>query len=111
MITQVISYFIVFAQGVKNCQPDAAKNDPSCQINLPIVTADNQALQTMLQIVFGIIGAVAVLIIVLAGLTYSRSLGNPDLATKARRTIVYAVIGLAVAISAEFAVTFLIGRV
>lgn len=77
---------------------------------LPKVTNTNGGLTTILQITFGIIGALAVLMIVIAGFRFTTAQGNPQSAAKARRTMIYAAIGLAVALSAEVIVTFVLGR-
>jgi len=79
---------------------------------LPQVTAPGTSpIQTGLQIVFGIFGAVAVLIITIAGFQFVLSRGDPQRTATARNTIIYAVIGLAVSMSAFAVVTFMIGRV
>ena len=53
-------------------------------------------IQTALQIAFGIAGAIAVIIIIIAGLRYTISSGNPQEAAKAKNAILYAVVGLVV---------------
>ena len=84
--------------------------DNNCySTNLPNVAATSSELQTILQILFGIIGALAVLFIVIGGFSYVTSSGNPQAMQKARRTIMYSVIGLLVAVFAEAIVTFVLG--
>ena len=70
----------------------------------------NSGLTTILQITFGIIGAIAVLMIIISGFRFTTAQGNPQSAAKARRTILFAAIGLFVALSAEAIVTFVLGR-
>ena len=53
-----------------------------------------------LVIVFGVLGAVSMLMIVLGGIRYIMSEGNPEAMSKAKNTIIYALIGLVVAVSA-----------
>lgn len=65
-------------------------------------------LQSILQIVFGIIGSIAVLIILIAGFKFISSSGNPESIAKARETIIYAIIGLVVAMLAEVIVSFVL---
>ena len=77
---------------------------------LPGSTVTNGTISNLLQIAFGIIGAVAVLYIVIAALQLITSGGNPESAKKARETIIYAVIGLIVAVSAEAIVTFFLNN-
>ncbi len=78
---------------------------------LPQVQATDSLLQTILQIVFGMAGTIAVLVITIAGLQYVISQGDPQKTAKAKDTILYAVIGLAVAVTGYGLVTFVIGRI
>ena len=82
-----------------------------CDTGLPSVSAGSSQLQQILQIVLGIFGAVAVLIIVIAGLKFVTSAGNPQSASKARNTILSAVVGLVVISAAEVIVSFVLGKV
>lgn len=63
---------------------------------LPNVTADQARIQLIMNVVFGIMAAVAVLIIVIAGFKMILSRGDPQGIGKARNAIVDAAIGLAV---------------
>ena len=101
LITRFNQTFAAFT----NCQ------DPSCDTHIPKVPASLDNLQTILQIVFAVIGAVALVFIILAGLQFVTSQGDPNSAAKARQTAIYAVIGLVVALSAEVIVTFVLGRI
>jgi hypothetical protein len=49
--------------------------------------------------------------IIIGGLRYVAAQGNPQDASKARGTIIYAVIGLVLALAAEAIVTFTLGNV
>ena len=60
----------------------------------------------MISIIIGTIAAVAVLFIVIGGLRYILAQGDPQGVSKAKGTIVYALIGLVVAIIAQFIVSF-----
>jgi cytochrome bd-type quinol oxidase subunit 2 len=77
---------------------------------LPHADANGSQLQTILQIVFGILAALAVLMIAIAGLRFITAQGNPQETSKARNTIVYALIGLLVAMVAEALVSFVLGK-
>ena len=54
--------------------------------------------------------AVTVLIIVIQGIKYSLSSGEPDKTAAARKGIIYALVGLAVALSAEAVVNLVIWK-
>jgi len=85
--------------------------DTDCSTGLPVVDASSANLQHILQIFFGIIAVVAVLFIVIAALKFVTASGDPQEVAKARNTIIYALVGLIIAISAEVFVAFLLNRV
>ena len=78
---------------------------------LPKTTATPEKVQTVLGIVFSIIGALSLLMVVIGGFRYIASQGDPQAASRAKGTIMYALIGLVVSISAVAIVTFVIGKV
>lgn len=82
-----------------------------CETGLPNVGASHHEIGQILTIVFGIIAAVAVLMIVISGFRFIIAQGNPQEVAKARNTIIYAVIGLLVAITAEGIVAFTLSGV
>lgn len=79
-------------------------------LGLPQSNFENRDVQNGLQIVFGFAGSLAVLIIVIAGLRYVVSAGDPKAAAKARSAIIFAVAGLVISAIAFSIVTFVIGR-
>ena len=85
-------------------------NDPSTgfETNLPQVSATGNQLQYILQIVFGVLAVAAVLMIVVAGLRFVTAQGNPQEVGKAKNTIVYALIGLLVAVVAQAIVSLVL---
>jgi len=94
---------------VANCPADQAQNK-NCLTNLPEVNADPNQVQVVLQLTFGIIAAIAVLMIVIQGIRFVLSSGEPENAKNARKGVIYAAVGLLIALSAELLVTFLLGR-
>ncbi len=90
------------------CDEGLCDDNPT---GLPQVSANEGQITAILQIVFGVIGVVALVIIILAGLQLTVSAGdNPEAAKKARGTIVFAALGLIVAVSAELIVTFVLNK-
>jgi Type IV secretion system pilin len=77
---------------------------------LPTVGAGSSELQQVLTIAFGVLGALAVLFIVMGGLRMVTSQGNPQEMGKARATVIYALVGLVVALLAEAFVAFVLGH-
>ena len=63
-----------------------------------------------LQLVFGVMGAVSLIIITIGALKYIVSMGDPQSTAKAKNTILYAIIGLVISASAFSIVAFVIGR-
>ncbi len=102
----MITQFLIFAETqVEQCVDDL------CDVgNIPKVEAGTSQIQSVLQIVFAVIGAIALIYIIMAGFKLMTSLGNPDATAKARQTILFAVIGLVVALSAELIISLLLGR-
>lgn len=62
-------------------------------------------------LLWAIISAVSVLVIIIAGFMYVTSAGNPDKTKKAKNAIMYALIGLVVAILARTIVQFVLSSV
>lgn len=83
--------------------------DPD-QLKIP-KTSPTDRLATILQIVFAFAGAAALIIIIIAAIRMVLSMGNPEGFSRARNTIIYAVIGLVICISAYSLVTFVVNRV
>ncbi len=95
MIHNLNSLLVLFAA-------DQSATDSKIYENgLPHATAGSSQLHDLLQILFGIVAALAVLMIVIAALRFITAQGNPQEVSKARSTIVYAVAGLLVAMTAE----------
>ena len=78
---------------------------------LPQTADTSTIISTVLSIVFGIVGALALLFITISGLRYITSAGDPQKTAQAKEGIIYALVGLAIAISAEALVSFFIGKV
>ncbi len=66
------------------------------------------SLSTVLKIVFGVAGSVALLMIVISGFRYVVAAGDPAKMAQAKQAILYAVIGLVVALAAFSIVTFVV---
>jgi succinate dehydrogenase/fumarate reductase cytochrome b subunit len=77
---------------------------------LPKVAANNATWGNIIGGVFIFIGAWAVLFIVIGAVRYAASAGDQGLITKAKDTILYAVIGLVVSMLAFAGVQWVLGR-
>ncbi|PID30844.1 hypothetical protein CSA80_03715 [Candidatus Saccharibacteria bacterium] len=69
------------------------------------------AVGDVLQIVFGVAASIAVLIIVISGFRYIVSAGDPNKMAQAKKSILYAVLGLLVSLAAFSIVTLVVKRV
>jgi hypothetical protein len=81
-----------------------------CDTGLPRVGAGTPQIQQVLSITFGIIAALAVLMIVIAGFRFIIGQGSAQETAKARNTIVYALAGLIVSLMAEAIVALVLGK-
>jgi hypothetical protein len=75
---------------------------------LPHTPATHSEIQVVLNIIIGIIGALSLLFITIGGFRYILSQGDPQGISKAKGTILYALIGLVIAVVAEAIVAFVI---
>lgn len=84
------------------------------QINLnalPKTDASTTNLQKGFSIVFVITGAIAVMMVVIGGIKYASSQGDAQATAKAKNTVIYALVGLALSIFATAIVGFISGQV
>lgn len=120
-----LAFVTIVGVAVAAALPSHTLADPSSNYpTIPHTNVDHGALPTpaataggpgstfgkVLSIVFGIIGAFALLNIVLSGMKYITSAGNPQKASEAKNGIVYSLVGLMIAISAEALIAFVINR-
>lgn len=80
-------------------------------LGLPRVEADPGQLDSVLNTVFLVAGALATVFIVVGGLKYVLSTGSPEATKKAKDTVLYAIIGLLITIFAFAIVNFVISEV
>jgi hypothetical protein len=97
--------FLIVAAGQASC--GAGQN---CDTGLPVVRTGTGQLHTALEIIFGIAAALAVLMIIIAGFRFVTAQGNAQEVGKAKATIIYAVVGLLVAVTAEGIVALTLGH-
>lgn len=93
---------------------DSAKNTDVCQsVGTPGRAGQNPiigALKVAITIIAIIIGVAAVIVIILAGLSMVMSNGDSQGVAKARTNIIYALVGLAVAVLAQSIVAFVLNK-
>jgi hypothetical protein len=68
-------------------------------------------IQLVIRILSWIVGVVAVIMIIIGGLKYVTSGGDSASISSAKNTIIYALIGLVIAVLAQVIVTFVLGAI
>lgn len=81
--------------------------DSSLCTNLKNDKALINIVKTIVDWLMIILGSVSVIVIVISGIQFVLSAGNPSSITKAKNTLIYAIIGLTVAILATAIVNFI----
>ena len=79
-------------------------------LGLPEVPADTPRLQIIANIAFLAVGVLSVIFVIIGGYQYILSSGDPQQTARAKETILYAIIGLVIAVSAATIVNFVIVR-
>ncbi|HJP96867.1 MAG TPA: hypothetical protein VJ843_05890 [Candidatus Saccharimonadales bacterium] len=75
---------------------------------LPHSAASDDQINKAIAVTAQVTGAIALLIIIIAGLRYVTSQGNPQATAKAKNAIIYAGVGLAISLLAFSIVTFVV---
>ena len=109
-----------FATGTNNrirCPDGTSANDLTGCPNISKSTNNLNSndlmttLNTIINVVIGIIGFVAVMVIILGGVQYTTSAGDSGKVKKAKDTIMYGIIGLIVALMAYSIVNFILSNI
>lgn len=77
-------------------------------LGIPTNNASTDALSSILNTVYFFAGAIAILMLVLAGINYANSGGDTNKLTKAKNTILGTVIGIIIILSAFLITNFVI---
>lgn len=77
--------------------------------NVPKVAVDDNTLGNVLGATFIVIGSICVLYIIIGGIRYTTSGGDPTGITRAKDTILYAVVGMVVSLAAFTIVQLVLG--
>jgi hypothetical protein len=100
----------VFAAATQTCGSSAGQGIISAR-NLPQPCANQNTLNNVMNIIFVIVGAISVLMVVIAGFRYIRAGSNETVVAESRRQLVHALVGLIVVVSAAAIVNFVLDRV
>ena len=93
------------ASGLDNVtEYTTSANDGNTTEIMPVV-------QVIINVVIGIIGLISVVMIIVGGIMYTTSQGQPDKVKQAKDVILYAIVGLVVALLAFAVVNFVLVNV
>jgi len=82
-----------------------------CSTGLPTVQASEANLTVIMQLVFGVVGAIAMIVIIIGALNMTMAEGDSGKVARARSAVVFALVGLGVAIGAEAIIAFVIKNI
>lgn len=89
-----------------------AQTEPKVKdLGIPKVGGNTESIQGLLNIIFGLAGVLAVLVIVFAAFTLAANEGDPEKISRAKKAIIYSLVGLAIIITAAAIVNFVLGKV
>lgn len=117
--TIAITSIVLLAVGVMLFSTAAVSAGPGCtgidcvktgagSVSTGTTQTTEQIVQTIVNVLLFIIGVVSVIMIVIGGIRYTTSNGDSNKVAAAKNTILYAVVGLVVAILAYAIVDFVI---
>jgi len=101
----------VHALSLVNCDNLSKEQCAALTENRLDYSKSNNVVWDIVRFVLLALGGVAVIMIIVGGIQYTTSQGDSSSVTKAKNTILYAVIGLVVALSAAGIVTFIITNI
>ncbi len=89
--------------------PDTSGTDTTKVYNVPTVDP-NTIFTNGLNIAYFLLGAIAVIIIIVSGILYATSAGNSSQITRAKNALTYAIVGLVIVLLAFTITQFITGR-
>lgn len=101
------SFIQNFAQ-INNCKQGSTGQ--SCTTTLPQVAASENQLKNILAVVFGTIAAVAIITLMIAAVNFATAGSDTDKVSRSKRAVIYALVGLVIAASAEIIVLTVLGK-
>lgn len=101
----------LYEVGTKFMAACSVNDEQVCLDALPQRAADDSFIAIVLSTSISIVAAIAVLMVVIGGMRYILSQGDPKGVSQAKSTIIYALLGLVIAIFAQAVVTFTLGGI
>ena len=95
--------------GINICS-NGNENSVYCKNKNTGETQVNGIIKTIVEVLLTAVGAISIIMIVIGGIMFALSSGDAQKAAKARNTVLYAVVGLAVSLFASAIVNFVFNR-
>ena len=120
LIILITSMFVVIPQASAAnifpvCQSGAASNTQVCKSIKSQTSSNKNPITSILKKVIGIlgvfIGVISVIVIMVSGLTFITNGSDPQAVNRARNMLIYAIIGIVIAVLAESIVVFILRSV
>jgi len=93
-----------------NVFDDACTVNPNATICQSSGDTTDTVVSPIVSMLLTVLGAISIIVIIVGGIMYAVSAGDPGKAKKAKDTILYAVVGLVVAMLAYGIVAFVVGE-
>ncbi len=97
------------ANGINICS-NGNEDSVYCKNKNTGETQVNGIIKTIVEVLLTAVGAISIIMIVIGGIMFALSSGDAQKAAKARNTVLYAVVGLAVSLFASAIVNFVFNR-
>ena len=104
----VLTPAVSAANGINICSGN--ENSVYCKNKNTGETQVNGIIKTIVEVLLTAVGAISIIMIVIGGIMFTLSSGDAQKAAKARNTVLYAVVGLAVSLFASAIVNFVFNR-
>jgi len=97
--------------GAVDALAEGCKNNPDSALCVQSNSNDlGTVIKTVVDVLLYILGIISVIVLIIAGIRYSTSQGDPKTVETAKNTILYAIIGIGIAFSAWAIVDWVVGR-
>ena len=103
-VVEPVAVHAAFDQGLTDGASSAQGKDQQSDL-----FGDNGIFKTITNVLLFLIGAISVIMLIIGGIRYVVSAGDSSAVTGAKNTILYAIVGIVVAILAYALVNFVIG--
>lgn len=109
VVVGLASAFVAPVSAIDLCA-GSNSNSTYCQNKHEGEQKINSTMKNIVNLLLMVVGIISVIMIIVGGILFALSIGDPSKTTKARHTIIYAVVGLVVAMFSYAIVQFVFDR-